>query len=135
MCATGFMSTITRARCCLIAERGRVGESYNIGGRLRASEHRGGARDLRADGRAAPEAVGPRERLITFVADRPGHDLRYAMDARKIASELGWAPPETFETGLAQDRALVSRPTGRGGSASAPNVYRGERLGAASSVK
>ena len=53
--------------------------------------------------------IGPREQLITFVADRPGHDLRYAIDARKIASELGWAPQETFESGLAQDRRMVSR--------------------------
>ena len=55
----------------------------------------------------APDAVGPRERLITFVADRPGHDLRYAMDARKLRLELGWAPQETFESG-AQDSGMVS---------------------------
>ncbi|TMP78762.1 dTDP-glucose 4,6-dehydratase, partial [Pseudoalteromonas phenolica] len=39
-------------------------------------------------------------RLITFVADRPGHDVRYAIDATKINKELGWHPEETFETGI-----------------------------------
>jgi len=42
----------------------------------------------------------PREKLITFVKDRPGHDRRYAMDARKIQAELGWRPRETFDTGI-----------------------------------
>ena len=87
-------------------------------GQWRAHEHRGGARHLRADGRAAPDAVGPRERLISFVADRPGHDLRYAIDARKIRHELGWAPQETFETGLRKTVQWYLT-TGRGGSASA----------------
>ena len=49
----------------------------------------------------APERrAAPRRELITFVADRPGHDLRYAIDASKIERELGWRPRETFETGL-----------------------------------
>ena len=47
-----------------------------------------------------PAAAGPYGRLITFVADRPGHDRRYAIDARKIERELGWKPAETFETGI-----------------------------------
>ena len=77
----------------------------------------------------APEAgIGPRERLITFVADRPGHDLRYAIDARKIERELGWRPAETFESGLAKTvRWYLDNRTWwervRSG------VYRGERLG------
>jgi dTDP-glucose 4,6-dehydratase len=50
---------------------------------------------------ARPRSGGYRA-LIQFVADRPGHDRRYAIDARKIASELGWRPRESFETGLAK---------------------------------
>ena len=46
--------------------------------------------------------VGSSQSLITFVKDRPGHDLRYAIDATKIHRELGWKPAETFETGLAK---------------------------------
>ncbi|HAQ85825.1 MAG TPA: dTDP-glucose 4,6-dehydratase, partial [Pseudomonas sp.] len=47
-----------------------------------------------------PEGLERFEDLITFVKDRPGHDLRYAIDASKIERELGWVPQETFETGL-----------------------------------
>jgi dTDP-glucose 4,6-dehydratase len=47
-----------------------------------------------------PEGVLYYRDLITFVADRPGHDVRYAIDASKIARDLGWEPQETFETGL-----------------------------------
>jgi len=47
-----------------------------------------------------PAGGGPRRRLIGFVADRPGHDRRYAIDATKIETELGWRAQETFETGL-----------------------------------
>ncbi len=49
-----------------------------------------------------PDPAGPRERLITYVTDRPGHDRRYAIDARKIARELGWSPVETFASGIAR---------------------------------
>jgi dTDP-glucose 4,6-dehydratase len=47
-----------------------------------------------------PDPAGPRERLITFVKDRPGHDRRYAIDASRIEAELGWTPSETFESGI-----------------------------------
>ncbi|MDZ3934811.1 GDP-mannose 4,6-dehydratase, partial [Escherichia marmotae] len=47
-----------------------------------------------------PHGVAHYRDLITFVADRPGHDLRYAIDASKIARELGWLPQETFESGM-----------------------------------
>ncbi|HNQ76051.1 MAG TPA: GDP-mannose 4,6-dehydratase, partial [Pseudothauera hydrothermalis] len=47
-----------------------------------------------------PDPAGPHERLITYVQDRPGHDRRYAIDARKIERELGWRPAETFASGI-----------------------------------
>jgi dTDP-glucose 4,6-dehydratase len=115
----------------LVAEKGRVGESYNIGG----WNERTNIEVVRAicklvDEMAPDAALGPRENLITYVADRPGHDLRYAIDARKIERELGWRPAETFETGLRKtvewylaNRAWWERV--RSG------VYRGERLGVA----
>ncbi len=52
--------------------------------------------------------TGSRRELITFVKDRPGHDRRYAMDARKIERELGWKPKATFESGIRADGSLVS---------------------------
>jgi len=79
---------------------GRVGEVYNIGGwnekPNRDIVHTvcGLLDELR------PSADGPYTRLITFVKDRPGHDRRYAIDARKVERELGWRPAETFESGI-----------------------------------
>lgn len=80
-------------------ERGVPGETYNIGGHNEKTnlavvrEICAVLDDLRPDG-------APHDRLITFVADRPGHDFRYAIDASKIERELGWRPTETFESGL-----------------------------------
>ena len=86
-----------------VVTEGQVGETYNIGGHnekrnidvvttlcaildeLAPSQH---------------EGIDNYKQLITHVADRPGHDLRYAIDASKIERELGWTPEETFETGL-----------------------------------
>ena len=89
----------------LVAQQGKIGDTYNIGGHnekqnievvqtlcdilneLRPmSDNTHGSQDYRS--------------LITYVKDRPGHDLRYAIDASKIEDELGWTPQETFETGL-----------------------------------
>ena len=79
---------------------GRVGETYNVGGENEKTniEIVRGICGLLDELR--PDPAGPRERLITFVKDRPGHDRRYAIDASKLAEELGWRPKETFETGL-----------------------------------
>ena len=76
----------------LILQGGRAGEVYNIGGH---SERRN--IDVV---RAVLAALGKPESLIEYVADRPGHDLRYAMDPAKIGRELGWRPAVSFEEGL-----------------------------------
>jgi dTDP-glucose 4,6-dehydratase len=79
---------------------GRVGETYNVGGENEKTniEIVRGICALLDELR--PDPAGARDRLITFVKDRPGHDRRYAIDASKLATELGWRPKETFETGL-----------------------------------
>ena len=58
----------------------------------------------------SPDPSGARERLISFVDDRPGHDLRYAIDPSRLCDELGWSARETFEVGFAPHDRLVSRP-------------------------
>jgi dTDP-glucose 4,6-dehydratase len=86
----------------LILGRGRLGESYNVGGgaERRNLEVVEAICDL-VD-RLAPESgAAPRRSLVASVADRPGHDRRYAMDTSKIVAELGWRPRESFESGLA----------------------------------
>jgi dTDP-glucose 4,6-dehydratase len=86
----------------LVVEHGRIGETYNIGGRNeRANLHVVQAICDLLD-RLEPSARGTRHRLITFVRDRPGHDRRYGINAAKIENELGWRATETFESGLAK---------------------------------
>jgi len=84
----------------VVLERGRPGETYNIGGE---SEHANNdvVRALCALlDRERPRGAGSYAELISYVQDRPGHDRRYAMDISKIRRELGWRPKESFESGL-----------------------------------
>ncbi|EKY3225685.1 dTDP-glucose 4,6-dehydratase [Cronobacter dublinensis] len=88
---------------CLVATQGEVGETYNIGGHneqknLDVVETICALLEELAPQK--PAGVGAYRSLITFVQDRPGHDLRYAIDASKIERELGWRPQETFESGM-----------------------------------
>jgi dTDP-glucose 4,6-dehydratase len=84
----------------LVMERGRPGETYNIGGNAERTNIDVVRRICALMDEHAPESA-PHENLISFVTDRPGHDLRYAVDSAKIRRELGWEPAETFESGLA----------------------------------
>lgn len=86
-----------------VLTRGRIGETYNVGGRNEQRNIDVVHTICNLLQRHAPPAHGRRyEDLITYVTDRPGHDSRYAIDASKIERELGWKPTETFETGLAK---------------------------------
>jgi dTDP-glucose 4,6-dehydratase len=114
-----------------VVERGRPGETYAIGGH----NERRNIDVVRAicalvDELAPDPAIGPRESLISYVTDRPGHDLRYAIDASKIERDLGWRPEETFESGLRKtvEWYLTNR---QWWERVRTGVYRGERLGVA----
>jgi dTDP-glucose 4,6-dehydratase len=76
----------------MIIHKGKVGEIYNIGGNNERS-------NLEVVKTIIKE-LGKSEKLITFVKDRPGHDLRYAIDSSKIKNELGWKPKIAFEEGI-----------------------------------
>lgn len=83
----------------IIAERGRIGETYNVGGRNERRNIDVVHRICDVLDQRAPKAE-PRSSLIRFVVDRPGHDARYAIDATKLETELGWRAQETFDTGI-----------------------------------
>ena len=114
----------------LVMKQGSAGETYNIGGHNEVTNI-DVVRTLCAilDDRDPAKDGKPYAELITYVTDRPGHDMRYAIDASKIQRELGWVPVETFETGLAKtvdwylnNQQWVDRVL--------DGSYMGERLGA-----
>jgi dTDP-glucose 4,6-dehydratase len=110
-----------------VLERGRVGESYNVGGRAPMENLAVVERVCDILDRLRPGKT-PRRELVRFVADRPGHDRRYAIDPGKIELELGWRPEETFDSGIERtvawylDNEAWWRPL-------RDKVYSGERLG------
>jgi dTDP-glucose 4,6-dehydratase len=111
----------------VIVTRGRIGEKYNVGGR---NERRNidVVRRICAILDDLRPAARPHDSLISYVTDRPGHDLRYAIDAAKLERELGWRAHETFESGIEKtvrwylDNEWWWRPL-------RDKVYAGERLG------
>ena len=116
----------------LIAEKGVPGETYNVGGRNERTNLQVVHAICDELDALAPQRNSVRD-LISFVEDRPGHDLRYAIDASKLENELGWSAQETFETGLSKTVRwyLANRdwwlPLREG-------VYAGERLGLSKAV-
>ena len=83
-----------------VLSQGRVGETYNVGGWNEKTNREIVLAICALLDELRPSAEGSYQRLISFVTDRPGHDRRYAIDARKLERELGWRPAETFETGI-----------------------------------
>jgi dTDP-glucose 4,6-dehydratase len=111
----------------LVLTKGRLGEKYNVGGRNERTNLAVVEAICDTLDRLVP-AGSSRRGLITFVADRPGHDRRYAIDASKLERELGWRARHDFDSGLAEtvrwylDNRAWWEPLRKG-------VYAGERLG------
>jgi dTDP-glucose 4,6-dehydratase len=112
-----------------IALEGAVGETYNVGGNSERTNLEVVHTICALMDELAPDAtVGRREDLISFVQDRPGHDLRYAIDASKLCNSLGWQPQETFESGLRKTVIWYLR-NRSWWERIRTGLYRGERLG------
>ncbi len=111
----------------LIASEGRLGETYNVGGRNERRNIEVVRTICAILDRLAPKKHAHAD-LITFVTDRPGHDARYAIDATKLETELGWRARESFETGIEKTVAwyLANETWWR---PLRDKVYAGERLG------
>jgi len=118
-----------------VLDRGRIGQTYNVGGNnertnLQVVETICAVLDRLQPQRHAALSIGSFRELITFVQDRPGHDKRYAIDAAKLKTELGWKPDEDFETGIEKtvqwylDNAWWWKPIRE-------KKYAGQRLGQA----
>ena len=108
---------------------GRPGHTYCVGGNSQRANIDVVMAICRILDEMSPDSsIGPRSSLITYVADRPGHDFRYAIDGSKIQMELGWQPRETFETGIAGTVAWYLENQGWWKALRA-DVYKGERLG------
>ncbi|MEL6801659.1 MAG: GDP-mannose 4,6-dehydratase, partial [Pseudomonadota bacterium] len=93
-----FVEDHADALLCVL-EKGALGRSYNIGGENEAKNIDIVRTICRLLDARRPEAA-PHEDLITYVTDRPGHDLRYAIDPARIRAELGWRPSVTLDEGL-----------------------------------
>jgi dTDP-glucose 4,6-dehydratase len=112
-----------------VLERGRAGESYNIGGNNELTNLEVVRTICALLDRLVPNSpFVPHASLITFVEDRPGHDFRYAIEAGKIRRELGWAPKETFETAL-EKTLFWYLENQQWCEHVVSGAYRGERLG------
>jgi dTDP-glucose 4,6-dehydratase len=110
----------------MIVDRGRLGETYNVGGRNERRNIEVVRTVCEVLDRLAP-ANRPRAELIEFVTDRPGHDARYAIDASKLESELGWRAEENFDTGI--EKTVQWYLDNEWWWAPLRSAYAGERLG------
>jgi dTDP-glucose 4,6-dehydratase len=88
------------AALCLVNEKGAVGETYNVGGHNERTNLEVVRTICKTLDELKPRAEGSYEDLIVFVSDRPGHDMRYAIDPSKLTGQLGWKPRYTFDDGI-----------------------------------